>query len=41
MKIPRDITGAELIKLLKKLNYEIVRQTGSHIRIRTEQNGLH
>ena len=35
MKIPRDLTGLELIKLLQPFGYEVVRQTGSHIRIQT------
>lgn len=39
-KLPRDISGSELIKLLsKKLGYIITRQTGSHIRITTQFNG--
>jgi predicted RNA binding protein YcfA (HicA-like mRNA interferase family) len=41
MKIPRSLTGLELIKLLKPFVYEVVRQTGSHIRIQTMQNGQH
>ncbi|RRB01028.1 type II toxin-antitoxin system HicA family toxin [Larkinella rosea] len=41
MKIPRDLTGIELIHLLKPLGYRIIRQSGSHIRIETEQNGSH
>ncbi|MCK4241443.1 MAG: type II toxin-antitoxin system HicA family toxin [Candidatus Atribacteria bacterium] len=32
-KIPRDISGRELAKLLKKYGYEINRKTGSHIRL--------
>jgi predicted RNA binding protein YcfA (HicA-like mRNA interferase family) len=32
-KIPRDISGDELSKLLRKYGYEVVRQTGSHIRL--------
>jgi predicted RNA binding protein YcfA (HicA-like mRNA interferase family) len=41
MKIPRDLTAYDLIKLLKPLGYEIIRQKGSHIRIMTQQNGEH
>ena len=41
MKIPRDLTGAELIKKLKKLGYSPTRQSGSHIRITTIENGEH
>jgi predicted RNA binding protein YcfA (HicA-like mRNA interferase family) len=32
-KIPRDISGRELVRLLKKYGYKIVRETGSHIRL--------
>ncbi len=32
-KIPRDISGEELTKLLKKYGYEINRKTGNHIRL--------
>ncbi|MFZ7121278.1 MAG: type II toxin-antitoxin system HicA family toxin [Eubacteriaceae bacterium] len=32
-KIPRDITGKELIKILDKLGYKEVRRTSSHIRL--------
>lgn len=41
MRIPRNITGAELLKLLRKFGYEEVRQKGSHIRIYTPLNGGH
>lgn len=41
-KIPRDISAAKLIKILKNLySYEITRQTGSHIRLTTRINGEH
>jgi predicted RNA binding protein YcfA (HicA-like mRNA interferase family) len=41
MKIPRDISGEDLIKLVKPYGYIVTRQTGSHIRLSTEQNGQH
>lgn len=41
MKIPRNLTGLELVKLLKPFGYEVVRQTDSHIRIQTMENGQH
>lgn len=41
MRIPRDISGGELIKRLKPFGYSITRQTGSHIRLTTEMNGVH
>ncbi|WP_372946980.1 type II toxin-antitoxin system HicA family toxin [Mariniphaga sp.] len=40
-KIPRDITGYELIKIIGKFGYQITRQTGSHIRLTTKENGIH
>lgn len=39
-KIPRDITGYELIKIIGKFGYQITRQTGSHIRLTTTENGI-
>lgn len=33
MKIPRDLSAKKLIRLLKKFDYIIDRQVGSHIRL--------
>ncbi|CEP66733.1 Ribonucleotide reductase, stirrup [Moorella glycerini] len=41
MKIPRDISGEELARLLAKFGYQITRQTGSHLRLTTMFNGEH
>jgi predicted RNA binding protein YcfA (HicA-like mRNA interferase family) len=41
MKLPRDLAGQELAKALENLGYVIDRQTGSHIRATTEENGEH
>jgi predicted RNA binding protein YcfA (HicA-like mRNA interferase family) len=41
MKIPRDLNSDELIKLLKPFGYKVTRQTGSHIRLTTEEKGQH
>lgn len=41
MKLPRDLSGADLVKALEKLGYEVTRQTGSHIRLTTTENGEH
>lgn len=41
MKLPRDLTGSQLVKQLETIGYQITRQTGSHIRITTLQNGEH
>lgn len=41
MKLPRDINAHQLIKHLKPLGYLVTRQTGSHIRLTTLQEGEH
>jgi predicted RNA binding protein YcfA (HicA-like mRNA interferase family) len=39
MKLPRDLDGPRLVKALNVLGYVETRQTGSHIRITTQQDG--
>ena len=39
MKIPRDLSSDNLIKLLDKFGYSITRQTGSHIRLTSSSKG--
>lgn len=41
MKLPRNVSGADLVKALRVLGYEVNRQTGSHIRLTTSENGVH
>jgi len=41
VKIPRNLTGAQLVRALRKLDYEAVRQDGSHIRLTTRRDGEH
>ena len=41
MKLPRNISGQELVKILTKLGYEKVQQKGSHIKVTTNTNGQH
>ena len=33
MKLPRDVSGAELVQALGKLGYVPTRQEGSHVRL--------
>ncbi|HNV70767.1 MAG TPA: type II toxin-antitoxin system HicA family toxin [Candidatus Ozemobacteraceae bacterium] len=33
MKLPRDLSADELIKGLRRIGYEVTRQTGSHVRL--------
>lgn len=42
MRIPRDLSGAALIKRLARLGYQPTCQTGSHIRLTSEtSHGTH
>jgi len=41
MRLPRDVSGQDLIKALRPLGYEVTRQTGSHIRLTTQENATH
>jgi len=39
VKTPRNVSGSELVKALRVLDYERIRQDGSHIRLTTELDG--
>jgi predicted RNA binding protein YcfA (HicA-like mRNA interferase family) len=41
MKLPRNLSGSDLIKALARLGYVPTRQKGSHIRLTTAQQGTH
>ena len=41
MKIPRNLSGTDLVRALRRLGYEPVRQDGSHIRLTTHRDGEH
>jgi predicted RNA binding protein YcfA (HicA-like mRNA interferase family) len=41
VKIPRDCNGTELARALRRLGYEVTRQTGSHIQLATQRGGEH
>ncbi len=41
MRLPRDLDGEQLARLLRRYGYVITRQTGSHIRLTTDQEGEH
>jgi predicted RNA binding protein YcfA (HicA-like mRNA interferase family) len=41
MKTPRDLSGLELAKALRKLGYVVTRQSGSHLRVTTQAEGEH
>ena len=39
MKLPRNLAGADLVRALSVLGYVKVRQTGSHLRLRSFLTG--
>lgn len=41
MRLPRDVSGADLAKALRYFGYEITSQTGGHPRLTTSKNGIH
>jgi predicted RNA binding protein YcfA (HicA-like mRNA interferase family) len=41
VKLPRDLSGEDLAKVLAHFEYVVDRQTGSHIRLTTQLNGEH
>jgi predicted RNA binding protein YcfA (HicA-like mRNA interferase family) len=41
LRLPRDLSGEELARALARLGYEVTRQSGSHVRLTTNQKGEH
>ena len=41
MRLPRNVSGDDLVAALAKLGYRPARQRGSHVRLTTDQNGKH
>ncbi|MDQ7794789.1 MAG: type II toxin-antitoxin system HicA family toxin [bacterium] len=41
MRVPSDVSGQELSRLLGRYGYHVTRQTGAHLRLTTMQNGEH
>lgn len=39
MKLPRDLSGEQLARMLRRYGYEVTRQTGSHIRLTSRIKG--
>ncbi len=39
MRLPRDLSGHDLVRLLRRYNYEPTRQVGSHIRLQSKLRG--
>ncbi len=41
MKLPRDLSGRALARALAVFGYQVSRESGSHLRLTTEQHGQH
>ena len=41
MRLPRDLSGEDLARSLSVLGYVVTRQTGSHMRLTTQEPGEH
>ena len=41
MKLPRDLSGAELVKALRRVGYNVTRQSGSHVRLTMDTPSQH
>ena len=41
MRLPRDVSGDDLAKVLADFGYRVTRQTGSHLRLTTTESGEH
>jgi predicted RNA binding protein YcfA (HicA-like mRNA interferase family) len=41
VRLPRDLSGRDLARALERLGYQVTRQTGSHLRLTTQEGGEH
>ena len=41
MRLPRNLSGQDLVCALRALGYQVTRQTGSHLRLTTSEHGEH
>jgi predicted RNA binding protein YcfA (HicA-like mRNA interferase family) len=41
VRLPRDLSGADLAAALKALGYELTRTSGSHMRLTSQRDGEH
>lgn len=41
MKLPRGVSGERLVRALSRLGYSVIRQKGSHVRLRHEDPPAH
>ena len=41
MRLPRDFSGRDLARALRRYGYEVTQETGSHMRLTSQQGGEH
>jgi len=41
VRLPRDLSGRDLVRALRGYGYAVTRETGSHMRLTTQQGGEH
>ena len=41
MRLPRDISGDDLVRALARVGYRATRQTGSHVRLTCDEPSQH
>ena len=41
MRLPRDLSGRDLAQALRRYGYAVTRETGSHMRLTTQEGGEH
>ena len=41
MRLPRDLSGRDLARALRRYGYAVTREAGSHMRLTTQQGGEH
>ncbi len=41
MRLPRDLSGRDFARALRRYGYAVTRETGSHLRLTTQQGGEH
>ena len=39
MRLPRDVSGSELVSFLRRYGYERIHQTGDHVRLESSVKG--
>ena len=39
-RLPRDISGRDLARALRRYGYEVTRESGSHMRLTTQQDNM-